>query len=579
MKKLLVLLLLVCFFAFDVFAIHNTIPLLAVSQQNGNLSGSVASLTLEVVPGSGRVFIDTFPLSKIDTQITTRFAKEIACELTSKNCDRLDFIYTLRANSAIVGGPSAGAATTVLTTALLEDLVVSHDVAITGTINSGGLIGVVSGLEEKIDAAANAGLKVVLVPTTTVKKIDNSTVDLVAYGILQGVKVIKVETIEEALYYITGKNFSKSVNVTVSERYNTIMKGLAGQLCNRTKLLLIENVENLTGNDTNNTNIIVVESAKELYDKGVVQYELNNFYSSASFCFGANTRFAQVNISLQNFSVEQKNEYVNELHDKIKFFNDQISNRPIETIADLQAFMITKERLLQAESTLKDEFDSEIVNPINLAYATERYYSALSWSSFFGSGHQKINIDPVSLELSCRNKIGEAEQRLQYLQLLLPNMLQSTRDEIDYAYADLRRDDFALCLFKASKAKAEVDVVLGSQGNVSELAKRKIAAAAKVIAREQEKGLFPIVGFSYFEYANTLVDTDPSSALLYAEYSLELSDMSHYFKKRNSTLTRIVDVELLKVFVAGLFFGALFMLIIRKSKNVSSSKKLSKKRK
>ena len=132
-----------------------SIKLLAVSNLETNPRGSVADLFLEVDEGQGRVFIDSFPLSKLDTQISTRFAKEVACSFLERDCSNYDFFYTIRANSAIVGGPSAGAAIAVLTISVLEDLPLDKTITITGTINSGGIIGPVGGILKKITLSFN----------------------------------------------------------------------------------------------------------------------------------------------------------------------------------------------------------------------------------------------------------------------------------------------------------------------------------------------------------------------------------------------------------------------------------------
>ena len=94
---------------------YGHIGLLTVAESSDNSTpehGGVADLYLVIKKGTGRIFIDSFPLSKLDTQITTRFASEIACDFLDKDCSQYDFFYTIRANSAIVGGPSAGAAAT-----------------------------------------------------------------------------------------------------------------------------------------------------------------------------------------------------------------------------------------------------------------------------------------------------------------------------------------------------------------------------------------------------------------------------------------------------------------------------------
>ncbi|HII72754.1 TPA: hypothetical protein HA265_08415, partial [Candidatus Woesearchaeota archaeon] len=79
-----------------VMAVQKTghIVLLAVYNEGGKFTGSPADLQLEIKPGNGRVFIETIPLSKVDTQISTRFAEQIACQFAEAECDKYDFFYT-----------------------------------------------------------------------------------------------------------------------------------------------------------------------------------------------------------------------------------------------------------------------------------------------------------------------------------------------------------------------------------------------------------------------------------------------------------------------------------------------------
>ncbi|PIN87981.1 hypothetical protein COV12_00880, partial [Candidatus Woesearchaeota archaeon CG10_big_fil_rev_8_21_14_0_10_32_24] len=91
------------------------LKLLAVQEEGEHFIGSDADLFLELKEGHGRVFLETKPATKIDTQISTRYAKEIACNHFKLNCNQYDFIYTIKSNSNIIGGPSAGAAIAALT--------------------------------------------------------------------------------------------------------------------------------------------------------------------------------------------------------------------------------------------------------------------------------------------------------------------------------------------------------------------------------------------------------------------------------------------------------------------------------
>ena len=114
--------------------------LLALINKGDTQYGTAETLDLDLQPGKERVFLETFPLTKISTQVSVRFAQQIACSELDMDCSDYDFFYTIRALPGVVGGPSAGAAAAVLTAALLLDKPMDEKVAITGTINSGGII-------------------------------------------------------------------------------------------------------------------------------------------------------------------------------------------------------------------------------------------------------------------------------------------------------------------------------------------------------------------------------------------------------------------------------------------------------
>src|SRR3989338_2710426 len=84
------------------------VRLLAVTEETpSTFSGSIADLFLEAEQGKGRVFIDTRPASKLDTQMSTRLANRIGCKYIGADCNRYDFFYRVTSDSSIVGGASA----------------------------------------------------------------------------------------------------------------------------------------------------------------------------------------------------------------------------------------------------------------------------------------------------------------------------------------------------------------------------------------------------------------------------------------------------------------------------------------
>ena len=215
MKKLLFIAVFLMLSIPIVNADKGHMKLLAVSDTPDGQVGGVADLFLETKPGSGRVFLETFPLTRVDTQISTRFAKEISCDFAEVDCSKFDFFYTITADSSIIAGPSAGAAIAVLTFSMLKGIDFNEKVAITGTINSGGLIGPVGGLKAKIRAAEKAGLKKVLIPIgeslNGINETDefNETFDLEDLRKNTSVDIIEVPTLDEAVFQFTGKGSCK----------------------------------------------------------------------------------------------------------------------------------------------------------------------------------------------------------------------------------------------------------------------------------------------------------------------------------------------------------------------------------
>ena len=89
------------------------IKLLAVSDFEDRREGTTADLSLRIEPGDGKVFIESHPLTKLDTQISTRFAHRVMCDQLDLDCNNYNFFFTIRARSVIIGGPSASAAVCV----------------------------------------------------------------------------------------------------------------------------------------------------------------------------------------------------------------------------------------------------------------------------------------------------------------------------------------------------------------------------------------------------------------------------------------------------------------------------------
>lgn len=605
------------------------LKLLAVERAEDGFQGGLADLYLRVIPGTGDVYSATYPLTKIDTQISARFAKTIVCSELNGECDNKDFLYTIKADSAIIGGPSAGAAFAIATLAELTNEKLDEEISITGTINSGGLIGPVGGLKEKIEAARSINLTAVLiakgsrfVENTTITKLyrnisnfsitvenesitisditknisiiedgnflnitTNNTLDLIEYGRLIGIDVIEVSTLEEAMSYFVHEPFQKpEIELEIDESYNETMKAISLSLCNRSNSLK-EWAEAEYGVfiDENEKDFLSAVNQTERAEKA---FGTGNYYSAASFCFSANVMFRnllyQKLITSSNFIDEAK-----------EISRILVKEKDYSTMRNLQTYIIVQERLDERDKLVDDArrlFSQYLKKEVNiteaiykLAFARERLYSALAWSSFFQLEAKDSEFSEEDLRSSCTEKLQEAQERMQYAEIFFPIALTATKKELDQAVIDNRNQDYELCLFRSSKVKAESNVILGAMNvnrdQLPTLVREKLDVAKQIIAEQKS---FPIVAYSYYQYGNSLLETDPASALLYAEYALELANLDIYFKQKHETkrMPKQIIVPknfLLLSFILGFLLGAgLVLLLLRKQRKIKKKKATNK---
>ena len=531
------------------------LTLLTVQEMENGTAGGTADLYLTITPGTGQVYLATYPFAKVDTQISTRFAKEVACSFLDADCDRYDFFYLIRADSSIIGGPSAGAALAGLTAALLDHQQIDQGVAVTGTISAGGIVGPVGGVGEKALAAEQDGLHTVVVPRWSGANESN-----ISYpGDLQ---VVKVTGLGEVLQQLTGKQYSAHDSLVVPPAYTSLMGAVADQLCNRSDALLLQVP---TSNDT------LYNLSMDFLAKAAAAEQSGSSYSRASYCFSANLRLRE--LQLRPLNASQLGAAAKEVAGRIGAAQQDLQARSLTTFTDLQTKAIVDDRLREAQSYLADGNDSAA----NVAYALERYRSAMIWSSFFSLPGEPLTLDDAALKAACEEKLAEVEERHSYLTLLFNQEVLDT-STLEDAYAMYGAGDYALCIFKASTAKAQADVVLSSlaidENDFSMLLQEQLAVAQGVIARESLHDRFPIMGYSYYEYASSLAEDDPYTASLFASYALELGDVRMYFKtqQRGSFLRALLADRFLRGILVGMLLTSLFVLVFLGKRKVQKKR-------
>jgi len=103
-------------------------------------------------------------------------------------------------------GPSAGITLAIAMISALTGNPTRSDVAMTGEITLRGEILPIGGLNEKLLAAQRSGIKTVLIPKENVKNLKE-----IPDRIKDGLRIVPVEKIDEALSYIFKKKFSKKL--------------------------------------------------------------------------------------------------------------------------------------------------------------------------------------------------------------------------------------------------------------------------------------------------------------------------------------------------------------------------------
>lgn len=598
-----------------VFGGENRMILLAVSElANGTMIGSDASVHLETRQGSGQIYINTYPFSKIDTQSSVRLAQQVACEFLEKDCSQTDFFYSITSGSSVIGGPSAGAALAALTVATLDGALLKHDVAVTGTINAGGEVGAVSGIFEKVQAAKEKGIRTVLISKgeavieqrEELASKENDTLPLLFNASLIykasriDVELVQVGTLEDVLWYLTDKNYTTYFeDLNLPAYYNKSMFHVANDLCSRAKKneqLVLKMQEDLRAQSANttlsstasasssasslpssssqiaqngsvsNSSITVnelIEQMTNLFNASENALKKNQHYSAASYCYGAGINARH--IVWLNRTWES---LLQETNDTI--IPIWLKESDIQTMTDLQVYMLVSERVQEAQKMLERAQELYVANEtdlarFSLANAYERFYSAKSWATFFTHEGTKYEINSESLAQICELKIQEAQERFSSLQYYY-EALYIGLDDIEKAKEFQKDEEYILCIFESSQAKSLIDIVLSTvTTNPKDLQiaiEQKLELTKKVMYKQSQKGIFPIIGYSYYEYADSLRESDPQSSLRYSQYALELSNLDLYFVKKNGFHVATHTLGIKEWFVLGISTGLILALVL-----------------
>jgi hypothetical protein len=255
----------------------------AVIPQNNGEALTVINLT--VTSGTGLVSVGGPAIVGNSTVASAGTAAKYATGYLGLNFTKYNFAYTIQANSSNVTGPSAGAAMTLLAISALEHKPLRNDFTITGTINGDGTIGAIGGVYNKVQAAYQNGLDLVLVPAVPASSGEDELYLLVQSEF--GVPVVQVQNITQAALFAFNRSMSGATHETGYNFY--------------TNNYSLVNLPQATLNCSNSCN----ESAF----KGLADYTIG-LTGNAINALGKDARF--YNISLQLNKVLDQSAAINE---------------------------------------------------------------------------------------------------------------------------------------------------------------------------------------------------------------------------------------------------------------------------
>jgi uncharacterized protein len=571
----------------------------AVASTENGYVGVISTITVTIQSnGSGRVFVDTLPLTEVDMQGSARLAVKVASALVKNdeksdiNPSEFDYFFVVRTSSPVIGGPSAGGIMTVATISLLEGWEMDNRTVMTGMINPDGSIGPIGGIPQKIDAAYSVGANHFLIPkgqgtytemvattvngwVTTVKPVTRNIADYAMEN--YGITVTEVADINEALANFTGYNFmfNETETIVTTDNYLIAIKPLASTLLDNAKgecknaSMKIENTS-IPNNYPTYYRYDLIDSLEVALDnlkKSEEAYENETYYTSTSESFQS-LIYSRFIIYTCDYWNPDNETYLEDLIKNVETkYNNAAGlarNAEINGYISLQTVGAAQRRATEAKEQL-DSAESMFNNGLflytqvldflyKIAFIYERCNSIGWWinigSNFNETGNlEKDNLDDLALEY-----IEEAQQATIYSGIIIGEIGSSAGDSANYlslaedllisARQDLEDDYPALAFFEALEAIVRANLAIETIGFEPQ-DKIDIASesANNNILKSRQQGIEPVLAVSYYEFAESLAnESEYDSALLYFRYGGMIAGALGLTEFSGGTSSRYVGV-------------------------------------
>ncbi len=573
--KISIKLLFVFFLIFGLYisekSFSNTISLLSVSEsENGKIIGSnLIDLSLYVKRGTGNIYINLNNIKDIDTQISIINSQKLACEIFELECNKYDFYYNFDSNALFLKGPSASSSIAILTAKTLKGEKIDKTIAMTGALNSGGIIGNVGGIEEKIKLAEQKGFDKILIPYFS----DYND------SINHDIEILKVFDIVETYNQYGGKKFEEKNYEIDTNSYSLIMKDLAESLCSIT-----ENYLDLVDLEENNTRI---KTALNMYNSSLNAKLNENYYSMGSFCYSSNLNlrsYLEIKLNLSGFERDNKiNEFEKIFYEKYLEIYSNEYKKKIISMNDFYVYLLIVDRLEEVKEFINLSKNQKKLSPIEIiqnsslennslnveekdiyySYALERFSTISLWENFIQNEGPVIKHDTNQVSIACE----KINRQISIKKELINSYGINLFNEEFQKQLELNRliNQEYLCLYRGFQLDAKINTILNSVGieenNSVEILNDYSNFTYQRLGKNSE-GTFPIIPYIYYEYAQDLIETDKYSAYLYLNYALSFSDLNVYLEKEIK-VEDFIHLYFIEIFQKQKYiFLSLFLLII-----------------
>jgi uncharacterized protein len=539
----------------------------AVSESGSGYVGVISTITVSVQGnGSGRVFVDTLPLTDVDMQGSARLAVKVASALVSTdNRSHLDpytcdFFFVVRTSSPMIGGPSAGAIMTAAVIALLENWTLDNDTVMTGMINPDGSIGPIGGIPYKIDAAYSVGATRFLIPKGQMTYTEMVTEYQDINGILwentypvtrnvsdyaltnYGIQVVEVEDINDVLEFFTGWTFpmTESPDKITTEDYITAMKPLATTLLdeaqtsyhNASDLFNKTTIPNRYPQYYRNQITDFLNTAEEKLLESTEWYEKEVYYTSTSKSFQSLIDAHFVAFACQYFTSDDQEGFVqsiiNRTFESFQHNRELAKESTIQGMVTLQCVGAAQQRIHEAASYISEANTSfqggdDLTALYNLAFAQQRTNSVQWWLNISTPFHDSGTINTSMISDLAEEYLDDAQQAIVYSEIIISEMgktsgyLNDAKDLLETARSENENGYSAAALFGAFESLVKANLALELVDGVTDdkLERARVRASAS-ITESRNLGIEPVLAVSYYEYGQSLAnESAPDTAIVY----------------------------------------------------------------